>query len=110
MTKEKKCEMGCDSCGCGYHGVGQYHWHTLVRWILGLVIIFLVFNLGIKIGELESAIGRGAYDDGDWSRGGRSMMSPWTGNYSYSPAQMMWSAEPPSTVKTSPAPVVPEVE
>ena|SRR3989344_5328831 len=57
MAKEesgKKCEL-CNGCGGG-HCLGHWHWHTLLRWVLGLVIIVMVFKLGIKVGELKSLI------------------------------------------------------
>ena len=39
------CGTGC-SCGCGY----RLGYHVL-RWVLGLFILFFVFAVGVKIGE-----------------------------------------------------------
>jgi hypothetical protein len=39
------CGAGCN-CGCGYRP--GYH---ILRWLLGLFILFCVFALGVKLGE-----------------------------------------------------------
>jgi hypothetical protein len=39
------CGDGCN-CGCGYRP--GYH---LLRWVLGLFILFFVFAVGVKVGE-----------------------------------------------------------
>ncbi len=78
MAKEiKKCEGGMCACGCSCHAVGAYHWHVLLRWFLGLIIVVLVFNLGVAIGELKSQMMGGW--SGAWSRydRGGQMMSGW---------------------------------
>lgn len=37
--------------------------HILLRWILGIVILVVVFSLGIKIGEFKSALfGYGSFN------------------------------------------------
>jgi hypothetical protein len=76
MAKEiKKCEGGMCACGCSCHAVGAYHWHVLLRWFLGLIIVVLVFNLGVAIGELKSQMVSG-WPEAWTGRGGR-MMSGW---------------------------------
>ena len=48
-------------CNCPMcRGMGRYgHGHWVLRWLLGLVILFLVFWFGVKIGELKSGFGYG---------------------------------------------------
>lgn len=43
----------CKMCGCG-HG---YHRHFWLRWLLGLIILGLVFCVGVKVGEFKSEFG-----------------------------------------------------
>ncbi len=61
------CDGGCcGSCGCQGSSWQCHHSSHLARWILGLVIIILVFWCGMKIGELKAEL-RGVgfgWDDG----------------------------------------------
>lgn len=59
----------CGSCGnCSqFHGGHHMKFH-LLRWILGIIIIFMIFSFGVKIGEFKSA-----FEGGDGYRGGRMM-------------------------------------
>ena len=62
------CE-GHDCYTCGYH-----QRHLLLRWLLGLLIIVLVFWIGFKLGEFK-----GAYIDGYY--GSPKMMMLPAGNF-----------------------------
>ncbi len=46
-----------DGCDCDYHH--DYHRHFAMRWVLGIVILLLVFWLGMKIGELKEVVESG---------------------------------------------------
>jgi hypothetical protein len=56
----------CDSCGmCQGKCCGQWHGghrHFFLRWILGLIILGIVFGLGVKIGEFKSEVYGGNYN------------------------------------------------
>jgi hypothetical protein len=70
---ENKQEFGqkfsrCENCGCMGHSHcgGHYHGHFLLRWLLGIVLLALVFAIGVKVGEFKSEFGgyghmRGGY-------------------------------------------------
>lgn len=66
----------CEECGrcnnCGYDNWGQ---HLVLRWCLGLVILFVTLWVGISVGELKGALE--AQSDNSWKspRGGY-MMQP----------------------------------
>ena len=54
----------CETCGCMGHSHGYcsgyghgYHGHFLLRWLLGLLLLGIVFALGVKIGEFKSGFG-----------------------------------------------------
>ncbi|MCX6712700.1 MAG: hypothetical protein NTY66_00645 [Candidatus Vogelbacteria bacterium] len=72
----------CSTCGCGGRAWACQQSCVLTRWILGLVIIVLVFWCGLKVGELKNELrgnfGRG-YDRSEmmnsgWRTGGRVLM------------------------------------
>ena len=74
-----KCHGGM--CG-GMNGCGGHHmgFHIL-RWVLGIIIILMVFSFGVQIGEFKSAFESGQY-------GSRGMMRY---NYGYQqPAPVMY--------------------
>lgn len=74
-----KCHGGM--CG-GMNGCGGHHmgFHIL-RWVLGIIIILMVFSFGVQIGEFKSAFEGGQY-------GSRGMMRY---NYGYQqPVNMMY--------------------
>ena len=64
MMEESKQEFGqkfsaCQSCGCMGHshgcgGSGHYHGHFLLRWLLGILLLGIVFAMGVKLGEFKS--------------------------------------------------------
>ena len=72
--KERKIKMdnnmpgqnphSCDHCnmnghnGCCGHG---HHRYFVLRWVLGLLILAIVFCLGLKIGEFKSEVYGGNY-------------------------------------------------
>jgi hypothetical protein len=76
------CENCQDCCGCGghYHG---FHKYFVLRWVLGIVILIIVFWLGMKIGEFkgyfENNFGGVGYHQG--------MMF----NSQFYPKNMMWA-------------------
>ena len=72
-----KCHGGM--CG-GMNGCGGHHmgFHIL-RWVLGIIVILMVFGFGVQIGEFKSAFENGGY-------GYHGMMRY---NYGYQPVQMM---------------------
>lgn len=54
---EKK-DVVCAAC----HGIDAWHTkHILIRWILGIIILAMVFMLGIKLGEFKSSIESGSW-------------------------------------------------
>ena len=44
------CGSGC-SCGCGSHCA-----HRVIWWILGIVILIVVFCIGVKAGEFREEL------------------------------------------------------
>lgn len=79
---EDKNRNVCDVCGsgmdgrcgkCGHAcGFGGRH---ILRWILGIIIIFWVFSIGMKIGEFKSALeGNSPYYYSHIRYGGMPMM------------------------------------
>lgn len=66
--EDNKSDMGHDMghgeyCHCHGHGFG--HRFVLLRWILGIIILGMVFCLGMMIGQF-----RGAYGDSFGGYGG----------------------------------------
>src|SRR3990167_584383 len=82
-SKESGIGDSCDHChGFMGHNHG-YHKYFVLRWVLGVVILVIVFWLGIKIGEFKGylASGMGGYGYGHH----RGMMY----NSGFYPANMM---------------------
>ena len=56
-----KCHCHGGMCGnwngCGGHHIG-FH---ILRWVLGIVIILMVFGFGVQIGEFKAAFEGGGY-------------------------------------------------
>jgi hypothetical protein len=56
------CGDGCN-CGCGYNGAARGR--SLIWWILGIIVILIVFLIGVKVGEfrveLRNAMSAGGY-------------------------------------------------
>jgi len=67
----------CKMCGHGMWGCHCGHRHFWIRLVLGLIILFVVFWVGVKVGEFKSEFGRGFY-------GSRSHMM-----MRYSPSPLM---------------------
>ena len=63
----------CPNCGAG-NGYGYGHHHFLLRWILGLIILGMVFWMGVKIGEFKEFF-KGNFEP-YWMDYHRSMMFP----------------------------------
>jgi len=80
-----KCHNGM--CGCVGHHMG-FH---ILRWVLGIIVILMVFGFGVQIGEFKAAFESGNY-------GHRQMM-----RYGYQPVQMYGSQ---SGGVSTPAPAV----
>ncbi len=48
----------CEDCSCHsgwYCGQGSM-WFHIARWILGIIIIVMIFCLGIKVGEIKGQL------------------------------------------------------
>ena len=92
----------CGSCGmmgrgmCGMCG-GRRFW--ALRWLLGLVILVIVFWLGVKIGEFKGSFEGGYGFYGRMSRHG--MMMGGQGRMKYPLSVMM--TEPTTPASTTPA-------
>ncbi len=58
MKQEQKMESGSCCNSCGTNGCCHQEWHgskyALLRWLLGALILVVVFALGYKIGEFKS--------------------------------------------------------
>ncbi len=50
----------CDMCKGGMMGMygGHRRWH-LLRWILGLVVLWMTFSFGVNFGEFKASIENG---------------------------------------------------
>lgn len=63
MDEVKKVEhmegFHCNSC-CG-HGWNHHSGMALVRWLLGLLLLVIVFAIGVKVGEFKDEMGTGSY-------------------------------------------------
>ena len=68
------------------HGSCDGHRYMLLRIVLGLVIVFVVFWAGIRLGQFSVLIG-----DGYYSGYGSHMMRGWGGYGGY--LRMMWSGD-----------------
>ena len=90
----EKCGM-CSHCGgfCPHCG-GR---HMILRWIVGIIILVLVFWMGVKVGELRQVM----YSGGSYGiRGGQYMMlrDSGQGTYFYGPGMMgLWGNQSTST-------------
>lgn len=81
------CCGGGMCCGCGWHGgAGHGIAFMVLRCLLALVILFVVFWFGVKLGELKGAYGYG------YGAGYHGMMNEMMGGYPqyfYQSAPMM---------------------
>ena len=85
-----KCQNGM--CGCAGHHMG---FHVL-RWVLGIIVIFMVFGFGVQIGEFKSALENGgAYGYHHGMMYGEMM-----------PANMYYGGQTGQTTVTTQAPTV----
>jgi|GEM_PF-1282679 hypothetical protein len=76
----KMCGHGMCHCGCG-------HRHFWLRWLLGLIILLVVFWLGVKVGEFKGAFGRGFGRNGSYIM--RSFRTPMRAYPMGTPSGMM---------------------
>ncbi len=102
MENNKKVCEGCE-CSChddkcrGCYGGGR---HYILRWVLGIIIIFFVFWGGFKIGLIVGSV-NGGY--GYPMHGFRSMMGR-DGYSNYGPWMMYgWTATDKAPTPTTPA-------
>lgn len=70
------CGPGC-SCGCGPHCM-----HSVIWWVLGIVILIIVFCVGVKAGEFREEL-RGMF--GGYYRGYPMMQYREYGSGGYTP-------------------------
>lgn len=102
-TRSEKQMMMCQNCAGGMCGPSsaccECHSgrHSIFRWVLGLVIILIVFSLGFKLGELNILVG---------GRSGYGMMQggyPDSRFFMMSPGGMYWnqSIDAPRMMRTT---------
>lgn len=105
FTEEQKnnSEHGKEECGwkCFY---GHGHKYFLVRWILGIIILAIVFSIGMMAGELKGYLRSGyGYDGyGGHFRMMRGFGMPYQGMMNYWPGYQY-----PSQPLQSPTPAAP---
>lgn len=82
---------------CGMNGCCHEQWHggrhILLRWLLGLLIMFVIFSIGIKIGEFKASYGLG---DTYGTSGRYNMMHGFGGNVY--PPMMQFNSPVPETL------------
>ena len=97
---EKENGKGLMNCGASACPCGGCHGHhhgacTFFRWLLGVLIILIVFGLGMKIGEFKGLVRGGDFGYGGYGRTSmfgypqqmmnqmyRMMPGAWSGNWS----------------------------
>ena len=71
----------------------------ILRWLVGIVILVLVFWMGVKVGELKQVM----YSGGNYGIRGQYMMlrgDSGQGTYFYGPGMMgLWNGQTTSTTK-----------
>jgi hypothetical protein len=82
MENNNQGQNTCGMCGGCSHCHGGHHRFHLLRWVLGLVIILMVFSFGVQIGEFKSA-----FENGQGYSGGHMM------RYGYQPNMMYGSGQ-----------------
>lgn len=99
MNQENQNSTGaCLACGCG---IGA-HRHSLLRIVLGLIIVGFVFTFGFKLGELQAEVGM-SYQRHDMmmDRGGYQAY----GQGNMMPMQPATTTVTPATTTTTAGPV-----
>ena len=71
-NKERKDDMNCDCCGWGSQSA-HHHKMAVLRWILGLIILFVTFTLGVKIGAFKEELKQ------DWGKNYQMMHGSYGG-------------------------------
>jgi hypothetical protein len=86
--KEKK---ECKECleGCWHTMRGFSGRHFFLRWILGIIILLIVFWFGFKLGEFKSYL-KGDYNYGYEFYNNRQMMNPEYYGYYGMPMMRYW--------------------
>jgi hypothetical protein len=113
MDDNKKNDYYCGVCGsgpngkCGVCGMGRgYFGHSILRWILGIIIISWIFCIGMKIGEWKTEVEFGSSSYHVYRYGAMPMMygaqGGQSGNVFFSSAE----AVPATTVTSSSAGVM----
>ena len=95
--ENKNHNCSCENCGhCAWN-----HKNFFLRWLLGLIVLSMVFGLGLKIGEFKGILDGNYYPrmHRSYYGYGQAMMVdatyPIYGGYGYGP-MMNWST---STIK-----------
>ena len=63
----------CNGACCGMHHGG--HKYMILRWVLGLIILGIVFCLGVKVGEFKGGFQGEFYGSGRHMRYGGMMQN-----------------------------------
>ncbi len=68
------CQCNC-GCKCGHQN--YYGSAPITRWILGLIVVVMIFSLGLQVGEMKGWIEHSSdYPGRQWSRTPTLMMGP----------------------------------
>ncbi len=70
-TNQNSCEVckgHMGNCSGKYH-----HQYGLLRWVLVIVVVYMIFSLGMKVGEFKGMLG-GEYGGGSYRHGYGKMM------------------------------------
>ena len=80
----EKRETVCAAC----HGMDVWHTkHMLIRWLLGLLILIIVFKVGMRIGEFKRDVEYGTF--GDMRAHHQMLHNSGSYGYYYQPPGMM---------------------
>ncbi len=93
----------CDVCGSGNGRCGKcgnmcgYGRNSLLRWLLGIIIVTWIFSAGMKFGELKASIDNMGFGPVGFSA---ARMMPFTGGTTMSDGNVTFtSAVPAGTMK-----------
>ena len=96
MEKENGKNNKCNCSMCCHHGHGDltssHGRHFILRWVLGLVALFMAFSIGVKIGEFKEEVKSGFFGNPrmmNWERYG-----DYNGNRYYGMPMMNWYGYP----------------
>ena len=91
MKDKDSMYCACDNCRPGMSAWHSHHRFYLLRWLLGLIILMIVFGLGVKIGEFK-----GMFDQYEYSN-----RQPQLYKMMYAPYAPATTAAPSTTTKTT---------